>query len=171
MDSVLPALLAVTVLVLASLSIGRSSFTSFQSLGDAWQDAEERTIERVRSDIAVTSVTVAGPLVEVGVRNDGETPIVDFSRMDAVVQYTSGSLLLGFTNQVLYVPYSTVSPLPDNTWRVLAITDDVVDPGVLNAGESMTIQIRLNPEVGTPTSNWLQVTTEIGISASTFFTN
>jgi hypothetical protein len=125
----------------------------------------------MRSDIVITSVTVTGPLVEVGVRNDGETPLVDFSRMDVVVQHTSGDAGSGFTNQLLYVPYSTELPLPDNAWRVLAITDDVVDPGILNAGESMTVQVRLNPAVGTPTSNWLQVTTELGISASTFFTN
>jgi hypothetical protein len=70
-----------------------------------------------------------------------------------------------------YVPYSTSSPLPDNTWTALVITDDVIDPGVLNNGESVTIQVRLNPPVGTPTSNWTQVSTELGVSASSFFTN
>lgn len=171
MDSILPALLAVTVLVLASMSLGQSSFTSFQALGDSWQDAEERTLERLQSDITVTSVTVVGPLVEVVVRNDGETPVLDFSRMDVVVQYTSGDLISGFTNNMAYVPYSTISPLPDNTWTALVITDDVIDPGVLNNGESVTIQVRLNPPVGTPTSNWTQVSTELGVSASSFFTN
>jgi hypothetical protein len=77
----------------------------------------------------------------------------------------------GFTYNVVYVPYSDVTPLPDNTWTALVITDDVVDPGVLNNGESLTIQARLNPPVGTPTSNWVQVSTELGVSASSFFTN
>ena len=45
MDSILPALLAVTVLVLASMSLGQSSFNSFNALGDSWQNAEERTLE------------------------------------------------------------------------------------------------------------------------------
>jgi hypothetical protein len=171
MDSILPALLAVTVLVLASMSLGQSSFNSFQALGDSWQEAEERSIDRLQSDISITSVTVAGPLAEVVIRNDGETPIVDFSRMDVVVQYTSGDIVSGFGNNMVYVPYSDVSPLPDNTWTALVITDDVIDPGVLNNGESLTIQARLNPAVGTPTSNWVQVSTELGVSASSFFTN
>ena len=166
MDSILPALFAVTILVLASLMIGRSGFSSFQVLGDSWQDAEERAVERVRSDITITSITVTGPRVDVIVRNDGATSVVDFSRMDVVVQYQSGG-----SNLIKWIPYTTGSPQPNNTWTVLAISSDVIDPGVLNTGESMTIRVRLSPAVGSGTSNWVQVTTELGISASLFFTN
>lgn len=165
MDSVLPALLAVTILLLASLMIGRSSFSSFQTLGDAWLDAEEHSIERVRSDITITSVSPSGSDVDVTVRNDGATPIVDFSRMDVVVQYqdTGGT-------QTKYIPFTTESaPQPDDTWRPLLLTDDVIDPGVLNTDESMTIRIVLDPAPASG-SHWVQVTTELGISASTFFT-
>ena len=59
MDSILPSLIGVTILVIASLVIGRSSFNSFQVLGDSWQDAEERSVERVRSDISMTSVVAS----------------------------------------------------------------------------------------------------------------
>ena len=166
MDSILPALLAVTILILASLFIGKSSFTSFQVLGESWQDAEERSIERVRSDISITSISASGPSVDVVVRNDGATPVVDFSRMDVVVQYTSGG-----SSFITYVDFTTQStPQPDGTWRVLSISDDVIDPGILNTGESMTMRVRLIPAPGIG-SHWLQVTTELGISASSFFTN
>ncbi len=171
MDSVLPALLAVSVMLLASLMVSERGFDSFNLLGDSWRDAEERSIERVQSDITITDITVLGPNVDITVRNDGETKVVEFERMDLVIQYTSGSILGGFTNNVVWLPYTTDSPQPDNTWTILSITDDVIDPGVLNAGESLNIRARLSPVVGTPTSNWLQVTTELGISASMFFTN
>lgn len=166
MDSILPALLAVTILVLASLTLGRSSFTSFQVLGDSWQAAEERTVERVRSDITITSIVVTGSDVDVIVRNDGATPVVDYSRMDVVVQYSDGA-----SNFIKYIDFTTTSPQPSDTWLVLSISDDVIDPGILNTGESMTIRIRLAPAVGGGTSGWLQVTTELGISGSSFFTN
>lgn len=166
MDNIIPALLAVTILVLASLMLGRSGFNSFQVLGDSWQDAEERSIERVRSDIAIDSINVNGANVDVLVRNDGATSVIDFSRMDVVVQYTGGS-----QSHIKYIAFTTESsPQPDDAWRVLSLSDDVIDPGVLNTGESMTMRIRLNPAVDTGTSHWLQVTTELGISASSFFT-
>lgn len=166
MDSILPALLAVTIMLLASLMLGRSSFTSFQVLGDAWQDAEDRAVERVRSDIAITSVTVTGTRVDATVRNDGATQLIDFSRMDLVIQYQAGT-----SNYIKYLPYTASSPPAADMWTVTSITNDVIDPGVVDTGESMNIRIELNPAVGTGTTNWLQLTTELGISASLFFVN
>lgn len=164
MDSVLPALLAVSVMLLTSLMLGRSSFTSFQVLGDAWQDAEEQSVERVRSDITITSATRSGANVDVVIRNDGATRVIDFSRMDVVVQYVSGG-----TPYLVWLPFTTDSPQPTKTWRVLSITNDAIDPGVLNTAESMTIRIRLSPSPSAGT-HWVQVGTELGISASSFFT-
>lgn len=165
MDSILPALLAVAILVLASLMLGRSSFTSIRVVTDAWQDAEERSVERVRSDITITSITTSGSTVDVTVQNNGATPVVDFSRMDLVVQYSSES-----SSYTKYLDYTTESsPQPSDTWRVVSINNDVINPRILNTGENMSIQIKLSPAPGSG-SHWLQVTTELGISASLFFT-
>jgi hypothetical protein len=106
--------------------------------------------------------------VDVTVRNDGATPIVDFSRMDVVFQYTTG----GGSVLNKYVDFTTdTTPQPAPSWLPISVNDDVIDPGILNTGESLAIRARLFPAVGTGTSNWLQVTTELGISASLFFTN
>ncbi len=350
MDSVLPALFGVTILLLASLIIGRSSLNSFQVLGDSWQDAEERSVERVRSDISVTSVTTSDSIqgtvdqpvrftltddasdyvqtsdgqltvfmvnqntdsafrvddvavtvttasgstvydftgitnpsashtaeageidetdtviangtfgarrntitgwnswneatnanygdlvgsddshyqtanpgsggnaamilefviaeapatitridvdievaqtaaidamflylwnyststyavcctdIDFTIQNDGATPVVDFSQMDIVVQYTLASFVYAD-----YGAFTTLtSPQPSDTWRALSISNDVIDPRVLNTGESLNGIVRVFPAVGTGTTNWLQVTTELGISASSVFTN
>ena len=166
MDNIIPALLALGVLVLASMTLGRSGVSSFSQLGDAWHDAEERSLERVRTEVSVSSVNVSGSDVDVTLRNDGATELVDFSRMDVVVQYTSGA-----QNYIKYVDFTTDTlTQPDDTWVVTAVSDDVIDPGVLNTGETLHIRIRLNPSVGTG-SHWVQVTTELGVSAATFFTN
>ena len=166
MESILPALLAVTIMLLASLTIGRSSLTSFEVLGDSWQDAEERSVELVRSDITITTITAVGPNVDVTVRNDGATRVVDFSRMDVVVQYTGAG-----TSFIKYLPFTIeTTPQPADTWRVISITNDVIDPNVLNTGESLNIRMRLTPAPDSG-SHWVQVTTELGISASLFFTN
>jgi hypothetical protein len=350
MDSVLPSLFGVTMLVLASLVIGRSGFNSFQVLGDSWQDAEERSVERVRSDISMTSVvasdsitgtvdqavsftatsdasdyvqvsdgeltifmvnqdddsafrvddlsvtitTASGSTVydftgitnpsathtaedgeidetdsviangsfgarrtsmtgwanwgeastaEYGnlvgsndayyqtaapgagdnaamifeftiaetpstitridvaaevaqtaavdalflyiwnyttstyavcctdiaftVQNDGATPVVDFSQMDVVVQYTLASAT--YTD---YGVFTTLNaPQPSDTWRAISITNDLIDPRVVNTGESLNGTARIFPAAGVGTTNWFQFTTELGVSASSTFTN
>lgn len=167
MDSVLPALLAVTIMLIASLVIGRSSLSSFQVLSDSWLAAEERSVNLVRSDITITSVTRqggAGTNFDLTVRNDGATRVVDFSRMDVVVRYTSGS-----TTYNKYLDFNSTASPGDNEWSVISITDDVIDPSVLNTGETLDIEIQLNPAASNGT-HWLQVTTELGVSAQLFFT-
>ena len=117
---------------------------------------------------STSSYAVCCSDVDVTVRNDGATPIVDFSRMDVVLQYTTGG------SNVLnkYVDFTIdTAPQPAPNWLPVSVSDDVIDPGILNTGESLLIRARLFPAVGTGTSNWLQVTTELGISASLFFTN
>ena len=87
--------------------------------------------------------------------------------MDIVVQYTLAS--------VVYADYGVfttlTSPQPSDTWRAISITNDLIDPRVLNTGESLNGILRVFPAVGTGTTNWLQVTTELGISASSTFSN
>jgi hypothetical protein len=163
MDSVLPSVLGITALLLSSLVLGRSGFTSFRVLSDSWQGATKQSIQRLQSDIAITSVSRNGGGVDLVIKNDGVTPMVDFSKVDVVVQYNSGNV-----TYAKYIPFTIATPQPDDTWQVLAIVDDVVDPRVLNTGESMSIRIELNPVPDTA-NNWIQITTEQGISTSAMF--
>jgi hypothetical protein len=163
MDSVLPSLLGITVLVLSSLLLGKSGFTSFRVLSDSWQSAEHRSVERFHSDIAITSTNTSGGQVDIVIENSGSTPVADFSRMDVVVQYSSGGV-----SYTKYLPFTIDLPQPDDSWTVLVINNDVVDPRVLNDGEEMTVRLVLNPAPDT-LANWVQVTTEQGISASAVF--
>lgn len=163
MDSILPSLFGITILLTSTLLLGRSGFTSFRVLSDSWQQAEERSIERLHSDIAVTSAVRTGPELDLTVQNNGATPAIDFSKMDIVVQYSAGGI-----SYAKYIAFTTDVVQPDDSWTVVAIMNDVVDPRVLNYGESMSLKIMLNPEPDTP-SNWVQVTSEQGVSASAAF--
>jgi archaellum component FlaF (FlaF/FlaG flagellin family) len=159
----LPSVLAITVLLTSSLVLGRSGFASFETLTESWQEAEAQSIERLQSDIGIASAVRIGDDVTVTVQNNGETPVVDFSKVDVVVQYTSAGAAY-----VKYLPFTTTIPVPDDAWGVVTILNDTVEPRILNAGETLTMQVRLNPAPDTA-SNWLQVTTEQGSSASATF--
>lgn len=163
MDSILPSVLGITVLLLSSLMLGRSGFESFRVLSDSWRNAEHQSVERLHSVISITSAGRTAGAVDVVIQNSGATPVIDFSRMDVVVQYDSGGI-----SYAKYISFTTAVPQPDDTWSVVSIVNDVVDPRVLNTGESMTIRLQLNPAPDT-VSNWLQVTTEQGFSASALF--
>ena len=151
------------VLIIGSLTLGQSGIESYQSLGASWTNALDLSEERVASDIKVTCTSTGGSDVDVLVRNDGTTSVSDFSRVDVVAQYSSGA-----EDHIIWVPY-TAPPLQSNTWTILSIADDKIDPGILDPGETALIRMRLDPAVAPSTTNWVQVTTELGISASFFF--
>src|SRR3990172_5593030 len=160
MDSVLPSVLGITVLLLSSLMLGRSGFASFRVLSDSWRNAEQQSVERLHSVISITSANRSAGGGDVVIQNSGATPVIDFSKVDVVVQYDSGGI-----SYAKYISFTTAVPQPDDTWSVVSIVNDVIDPRVLNTGESLTIRLQLNPAPDT-VSNWLQVTTEQGFSAS-----
>jgi hypothetical protein len=163
MDSVLPSIFGITVLLTSSLLLGRSGFTSFRVLSDSWQQAEQKSMQRMHSDIAIVSAVRNGAEVDLIVQNNGTTPVVDYSKVDILVQYSSGG-----SQYAKYLPFTIESQQPDNSWSVVAIVNDSIDPRVLDQGESMSVKLLLNPAPDA-SSNWVQVTTEQGVSASAVF--
>jgi hypothetical protein len=102
--------------------------------------------------------------VTITVRNDGQTAVADYPAMDIVVQYfgetgTRYDKWLAFTS----------GALASDRWKTINFQNDVFEPGILNAGESMDIAIRVNPVVGAGTVNWAIIGTEKGVTTQTYF--
>lgn len=163
MDGVLPALLGLTLLLVVSLSVGSSGLQTYQTLGQSWRDAQELSERRVNSDVSIAAINPNGFDVRVTLDNDGTTPIVDYPSMDVVVQYATGSGTI-----IDWMTYA--APLQPNSWTVGALLNDGMEPQVLNGGESAILRVCLDPPPAPGSTNWLQVTTDLGISAADSFT-
>ena len=96
--------------------------------------------------------------------NDGQTVLADFTSMDVVVQYF-GETGTRYDKWIAY----TSGALASDTWKTGTFTNDVFEPGILNAGESMQMLIRVNPVVGPATTNLAIIGSEKGVTAQTYF--
>ncbi len=164
MDSLLPSLVLLGVLLITASRLGGIGVTAYDDLGQSWRDAVVRSELRLASDLSITSVNAKGTDVDVVVRNDGSVTFDEFSNMDVVVQYSTGTETL-----TKWLPYTNAAQLNDS-WTLLTILDDVTDPGVVNPDESMLMRLCLSPAVGPFTNvNWVQVTNDAGLSAATSF--
>ncbi|MGD0115157.1 MAG: hypothetical protein ABSC13_04025 [Dehalococcoidia bacterium] len=163
METGIPALLIAAIMMITSVVMARSGYSSVDQLGQSWQAMEQRMEERVRTQLTAVSVQVdpSHANIAVQLRNDGQTTVADFGRMDVVVQYFSES----GTRYVQWVPF-TSGALQSNTWAVTSILDDYVNPGVLDPGEILQLEIRINPPMGTGTNGWIIVSTENGVTVS-----
>ncbi len=163
METSIPALLIAAIMLITSIVMARSGYSSVDRLGQSWQAMEQRLEERVRTQLTAVSAQVdeSHANITLELRNDGQTPVADFARMDVLVQYFSES----GAHYVNWVPF-TSGPLQSNTWAVESILDDYVNPGVLDPEETLQIQVRINPPMGTGTNGWIIVSTENGVTVS-----
>jgi archaellum component FlaF (FlaF/FlaG flagellin family) len=167
METSIPALLVTAILMITTVVFARSGYTSIGEVGQSWQAMEQRLSEQAHTQLTVVQTTIDNPRVNITVtlRNDGQTQIADFARMDVVVQYLSGS----GTRNDRWIPY-TAGALQSNTWTVASFTNDVFEPRVLNPGETMNIQIRVNPAVRNNTTGRVIIATKNGNTVSAYFT-
>jgi hypothetical protein len=166
METAIPAIIIIGLLVLATLTLTEQSLSSQDAVSKSWREMQERLEERASTDLSpVEAQTInAGATVELTLRNDGDTKLTDFDRWDVILQYGSGS------GNAEWYPYGSGS----NEWDVQGIyldasksTPEAFDPDILNPGEEMVIWVWVSPPVGT---HWATVATPNGITASTVFT-
>lgn len=141
--------IVIAALLLASVAlVAQASFTSVASLADAWKDMGVRTGEVARTDIEVVDTTRQSQLVDVIIRNSGETSLMDFKMWDVVVQYYQSS----GTYYQKRLPYTATAPPGNNEWTVIGVyldagtqTPEVYQPGILDPEEELLIRLKLSP--------------------------
>jgi archaellum component FlaF (FlaF/FlaG flagellin family) len=165
METSLPALLVTSLLMITTVVLAGSGYSSLDTLGQSWQVMEERLSDQTHTQFSVveTRIDEGKANITVMLRNDGQTKTADYSRMDVVVEYFSET----GTRYVQWMPYVTGS-LQSNTWTVISISNDAFEPDVLNPGEVMEMQIRVNPPLGPGTTGWVIIAAENGVTVSAY---
>lgn len=166
MENGLPALMIAAILMLSTVFMARGGFMGADAIGQSLRQSEVRYEAKSRTGLTITGATIdsSGANITVTVRNDGQTVLADYAGMDVVLQYFGET----GTRYDKWVPFTT-GALASNTWKPGTFTNDVFEPGILNAGESMQMLIRVNPVVGPATTNLAIIGSEKGVTAQTYF--
>jgi hypothetical protein len=166
MENGLPALIIAAILMMSTVLMARGGFMGADAIAQSLRTSEARYGQQNRTGLTVTSTAIdaAGANIAIAVRNDGQTPVANFAGMDIVVQYFGEA----GTRYDKWIPY-TSGALASNTWKTGTFTNDVFNPGILDAGESMEVLIRVNPVVGPATTNLAIIGTEKGVTIQTYF--
>lgn len=166
MENGLPALLIAAILMLSTVFMARGGFMGADAIGQSLRQSEVRYEAKSRTGLTITTTAIdaTGANITLTVRNDGQTALADYASMDVVLQYFGET---GIRNDV-WIPF-TSGVLASNTWKTGIFTNDVFEPGILNAGESMQMLIRVNPVVGRLTTNLAVIGSEKGVTAQTYF--
>jgi len=172
MSNAIVTLFVIALMLVAVLTWAQVSFSSLDSGAQAWKLMADATEEVSRTDIEVIDVQRQGAFVEVWVRNSGEVHLARFSKWDVIVHHYDASG--GY--QISELSYTENKNPGNQEWTVDTIYSDdslgqqeVFEPGILNPGEVMLIKLRLSPQPGTGTTNWVIVSSDNGVVASAQF--
>jgi archaellum component FlaF (FlaF/FlaG flagellin family) len=166
MENSIPAIIIAGVLIISAAVLGNVTNRSVNSVGDAWRDMEAVSEERLGTDLAPVSANLdqTGQVVTLVLENNGRTSISNFDHMDVIANYD------GLTGRYsTWLSYTELALQPDNSWRVTGIANDNKNPGILDSGEQLTINVQLAPTVTGPANRWLSLATETGVSYSVTF--
>jgi hypothetical protein len=172
MESVLAAIVSVALILLAALTASQGTLSSTSLLSESWKAMEERSGEISRTEIEASGVSVLdnGATVEATIANRGSVRLNDFEEWDLALQYYDDN----GDYRISWLPYTSSAP-GNNQWTVGGIylagttTPEVYEPGILNPGEEMVVQVKPDPAVGKKTTNQLVVGTPNGVTTSVIF--
>ena len=167
MEHAIPALILAALIVVGGVILAGVTNSSLDSVGQSWRDMEALSEERIGTDLTVvsTDVTGGGADVTVVLSNEGRTAIQEPSLMDLVINYDGTD----DERYVLWLPHTDNNPPGDNKWTVDSISGDYRNPGILDTGEEMTIQVHLSPATKDGPNRWLVLATELGIAYTIYF--
>lgn len=170
MESALATLILITVLLFSVLTLSYSYLESQDLLMVAEQEMQARLADQAQTGLAVVQTQVISPGVklEMTVRNVGSIKLNDFEKWDVIVE----SYHMTDTLSQRWLPYAAA---PGNDqWRVAGIyaasfRPEVFNPGILDPGEEMVIQINFLLPVEPERLNRATIGAANGAQTTAFF--
>jgi hypothetical protein len=176
MENTIVSIICIVLLLFGGMTMAQGFLSSVDSNASSWTEMGERDADIMRTELSdlaqISPGEGTGGLATTyfTMANTGQVKLANFDEWDVIVQYYSGS-----GKQIAWLPYTSSSP-GNNEWTVVGIyldvatgTPEAFEPGILNSGEEMKIQIKLNPLIGDDTTNLLTIVTPNGVSSSAHF--
>ena len=146
METILVSLVSLALIIVSSVTMAINTMQSTNKVADSWKQMDAQSSDINRTDIiALPPRHYTGGVIDLTVKNDGQTNLNDFSKWDVIVQYQDGG--------VAYLTYTRNLSSGDNEWTVKGIyssgeTPEIFDPDVLDPGEQMVVCYSSQPGNG-----------------------
>ncbi len=172
MEMIIVVLVCIGLVVFGGMTMAQGFLTSADSAALSVEEITVAKGEIMRTELSLLSARqLATDLLEVGLRNSGQLKLASFSKWDIIVQYYDAD----WTYYTKWLPY-TEGTLGDNQWHKTGIyldaeggNPEVFEPGLLNPGEEMKIEAKLNPPPRDGTTVDTIISTPNGIGDSISF--
>ncbi len=170
METVLISLVSIALVIIGTVTMTLSAFTSAAKIADSVREMELAAADARRTEIvALPPASYSGGQIDLTISNDGQTDLGAMSQWDVIAQYQTGG--------GVYLTYSSSYPPGSDQWAVegLYLSDnlsvsEIFDNGILNPGETMKMSVNLSPEIGVGETGRITVSTPNGVTSQCLVT-
>lgn len=168
MESVLVFLISIALIIVSTVTMTMNTLQATAKLSSAWKALEQQASNIQRTMIvSLPPGNYQGGIMEVTVKNEGQTNISDFAHWDVIVEGQDGNSH--------YLTYSTGYPPGVDQWAVkgIYISDNVpeeFDLNILNPGEQVVIGINPGGLIDIGQTIKLTLSTADGITSQCYIT-
>ena len=171
METAIVSLICIALVVFGGMTMSQGFLTSVDTTTSGLEEISNRGEDIMRTELSTVNYTMpSASRLYVRLENSGQTKIASFDKWDVIVQYRDS----GGSYYVKWLPY-TEGTLGDNQWqksRIYIENEDpeAFEPDIVNPGETIEIEAKLEPSVGNGYTNLMVISTPNGIPASIYFT-
>ena len=166
METSIGGMLVMGVLLAMIILLARTFIVSNQLMGAALKDAADLSGDRTRTQIGISDTTSTGAVLELDLSNAGRTSVAEHDEMDLILKYQATATAATVITRLAYV---AGSPSANDEWTNSTTSPDILQPGIWDPGETLTVDARLSilPASGIGT---VHVSTPNGVVAKGTFT-
>ena len=135
---------------------------SFSDVSSQMSDLENKLVKTAIT-AQIQNNNKNDPNFDIDITNQNIEKLWEFDKFDVIVTYTSGSIEYTETMR-----YSSTCPPTAGEWCVSSWSNDIQDPGILNYGETVRLNVELNIAAGPKggTDMTVVVSTQNGVVAT-----
>jgi hypothetical protein len=177
METAIVSIVCIALILIGGMTMSQGFLTSVDTTSTGLEEMAVRDEKILRTELSpvTANASLSGSRLYLTLANSGQTKLADYDMWDVIIQYYDN----GASYHTKWLPYTGESSPGDNEWRKEGIyldTDnktaeiaEVFEPYILNPGEKIKIEAKLNPAVGANTTNLAVVSTPSGVPVSVTF--
>ncbi|MCD1296041.1 hypothetical protein CUJ83_13640 [Methanocella sp. CWC-04] len=123
--------------------------------------------DQLKTEVELTNIVTSGHNITFELKNSGNIRITNFTMMDMIL--TFNRTLEDDTKTTYWLPYRSVPAVEENAWTETSIYPDMINPGMLDPGETLYGRAYINDELWPGSLGWMSITTQNGVSGSSYF--
>lgn len=171
MESVLTAVIIITLLLFAVLTLSEAFLNAQETIHVSWQEMESRVSDQGKTVLLPLDAQIlsTGEVVEVTLSNSGAVRLADFDRWDAIIQYydVSGAYHVNWLNYLESgEPVTNQWTVKGIYWDAQAGSPEIYEQGVFNPDEQVVLRMRVSPAMDEDTTAMITFSAENGVGVS-----